>query len=162
MNKCNLFAVAIAFCLIFWPLASAQALIHSHNDENGTPVLRSIESLRDLDYQAWQLVAYREGLPGGPLRLRIVGYPGKVRLNHPTALQVQSGEKNWNLADITLKNPTLSSDSRDAAAEFDLEPLLSSLKKNRPLRLKLPGVFTELPVPPFVVQEWRELPNQPL
>ena len=43
----------------------AQALVHAHNDENGTPVVRSLESLRDLDYQSWQVVAYREGPPGG-------------------------------------------------------------------------------------------------
>ena len=44
----------------------AQALVHAHNDENGTPVVRSLESLRDLDYQSWQVVAYREGPPGRP------------------------------------------------------------------------------------------------
>jgi hypothetical protein len=27
----------------------AQALVHAHNDENGTPVVRSLESLRDRD-----------------------------------------------------------------------------------------------------------------
>jgi hypothetical protein len=67
--------------------APALAQLHAHPDENGTPVVRSLESLRDLDYQSWQVVAYREGPPGGPLKLRIVGYPGKVRLDHPTALQ---------------------------------------------------------------------------
>ena len=40
--------------------------------------------------------------------------------------------------------------------------LLADLNKNRPLRLQLPGVFNELPVPPFVVKEWRELPSYPL
>ena len=49
----------------------AQALVHAHNDENGIPVVRSLESLRDLDYQSWQVVAYREGPPGGTLKLRI-------------------------------------------------------------------------------------------
>ncbi|MFN9945156.1 MAG: DUF3122 domain-containing protein, partial [bacterium] len=46
-----------------------------------------------------------------------------------------------------------------AAAEFDLAPLLADLTNNRPLRLELPGVFTELPVPPYVVKEWRQLPD---
>ncbi|MCF8135495.1 MULTISPECIES: DUF3122 domain-containing protein [Synechococcus] len=159
----RILGVFIALALLLLPCGNqAAAQLQSHNDGNGVPVLRSIESLRDLDYQAWQLVAYREGEAGGPLRLRVVGYPGKVRLNHPTALEVFSGERHWALTDITLNNPTLSTDSRDAAAEFDLAPLLSDIKKNRPLRLVLPGVFTELPVPPFVVKEWRELPNQPL
>ena len=31
------------------------------------------------------------------------------------------------------------------------------LDKNRPLRLSLSGVFSELPVPPFVVKEWRSI-----
>lgn len=44
----------------------AQALVHAHNDENGTPVVRSLESLRDLDYQSWQVVAYREGPLAAP------------------------------------------------------------------------------------------------
>ena len=137
----------------------AQALVHAHNDENGPPVVRSLESLRDLDYQSWQVVAYREGPPGGPLKLRIVGYPGKVRLDHPTSLQVRSGHFRWELADVTLANPQLAGDGRAAAAEFDLAPLLADLHQDRPLRLVLPGVFVELPVPPFVVAEWRSLPS---
>jgi hypothetical protein len=136
---------------------AAEALLHSHPDENGTPVLRSLESLRDLDYQSWQLVAYRQGPPDGPLTLRVVGFPGKVRLEHPTALLVRSGRMQWQLADITLANPQLAGDGRSAAAEFNLTPLLADLQQNRPLRLQLPGVFVELPVPPYVVAEWRSL-----
>lgn len=139
--------------------APALAQVHAHPDENGTPVVRSLESLRDLDYQSWQAVAYRQGPPGGPLILRIVGYPGRVRLDHPTSLMVHSGRQNWQLQDITTDNPKLAADGRDAAAEFNLAPLLESLNQNRPLRLELPGVFVELPVPPYVVGEWRSLPN---
>ena len=138
--------------------APAQAQIHGHGDENGGQVVRSLDSLRDLDDQSWQLVAYREGPPGGPLRLRIVSFPGRVRLDHPIPLQVSSGRSHWDLADITTENPKLARDGRDAAAEFDLGPLLADLQQNRPLRLRLPGVFVELPVPPYVVAEWRSLP----
>jgi hypothetical protein len=151
--------IGLLLAVALWlglPMA-AQAQLHAHADENGIPVVRSLESLRDLDYQSWQLVAYREGRPGGPLKLRVVGYPGKVRLDHPTALQVRSGRRHWELADITLDNPKLAADGRAAAAEFDLAPLLAELQQDRPLRLELPGVFVELPVPPFVVAEWRSL-----
>jgi hypothetical protein len=82
-----------------------------------------------------------------------------VRLDHPTPLLVTGGRRLWELADITLSSPKLAGDGRAAAAEFDLTPLLADLKNNRPLRLELPGVFTELPVPPYVVEEWRSLPN---
>jgi hypothetical protein len=69
--------------------APAWALIHAHPDETtATGVVRSLESLRDLDYQSWQVVAYREGAPRpeAPITLRIVSYPGRVRLDHPTPL----------------------------------------------------------------------------
>jgi hypothetical protein len=149
-------APAIATGLAIPPFAQIQA----HTEATGTSVVRSLESLRDLDYQSWTVVAYREGPPGAsaPLRLRIIGYPGMLRLDHPTALRVSSGRGHWNLADITLANPTLASDGRAAAAEFDLAPLIADLAQNRPLRLALPGGFTELPVPPYVVSEWRSLP----
>jgi hypothetical protein len=138
----------------------ALAMIHAHPDSStATGVVRSLETLRDLDYRSWQLVAYREGPVGGALRLRVVGYPGRVRLDHPTPLLVSGGRRLWELADITLANPKLVNDGRDAAAEFDLAPLLADLTNNRPLRLELPGVFTELPVPPYVVAEWRQLPD---
>jgi hypothetical protein len=143
------------------PAHPAWAMIHAHPDEStATGVVRSLESLRDLDYQSWQVVAYREG-PANPeatITLRIVGYPGRVRLDHPTPLLITAGRRLWELADTTLTSPKLAADGRAAAAEFDLTPLLADLQTNRPLRLELPGVFTELPVPPYVVEEWRSLP----
>ncbi len=140
--------------------APAAAMLHAHPDsDTGTGVVRSLETLRDLDYRSWQVVAYRQGPKGGVLRLRIVGYPGRVRLDHPTPLLASSGRRLWELRDVTLTNPKLVNDGRDAAAEFDLAPLLEDLQSNRPLRLELPGVFSELPIPPYVVKEWRQLPG---
>ena len=152
-----LLSLLLALLVALMQPPPAHALLHNHPDETGIPVLRSLESLRDLDYQSWQLVAYREGPPGGPLRLRVVGFPGKVRLDHPTPLLVRSGRLQWQLDDVTLANPKLAGDGRAAAAEFNLAPLLADLDRNRPLRLQLPGVFVELPVPPYVVAEWRSL-----
>ena len=155
-----LLAPLLALILAIAP-APALAQVHAHPDADGTPVVRSLESLRDLDDQSWQVVAYREGPPGGPLRLRIVGYPGKVRLDHPTALEVRSGRLLWALEDVTLSSAAMARDNRSAAAEFDLAPLLADLEQNRPLRLRLPRVFSELAVPPYVVAEWRSLPDAP-
>jgi Protein of unknown function (DUF3122) len=140
------------------------ALLQISPEETGTGLVRSLESLRDLDYQSWQVVAYREGAPGtqAPLILRIVSYPGRLRFDHPEPLLVRSGRRLWSLSDITLSSPKLAADSRAAAAEFDLTPLVAELQNDRPLRLELPGVFVELPVPPYVVAEWRRLPLEPL
>ena len=80
-----------------------------------------------------------------------------LRIDHPTDLRVESGRKQWLLDDKTLLNMELVNDGRQAAAEFDLNELIQNIDKNRPLRLSLTGVFSELPVPPFLVKEWRTL-----
>ena len=124
---------------------------------NGELINASSEFLRDLDFETWQLVAYKSPLFEDKLILRVIGYPGNLRIDHPTNLNVESGRKKWLLEDKTLLNVELANDVRQAAAEFDLDELIQNLDKNRPLRLSLSGVFSELPVPPFVVKEWRSL-----
>ncbi|MCS5697551.1 DUF3122 domain-containing protein [Cyanobium sp. FGCU-52] len=152
-------ALLLGFLVLLGSPKGAQAQIQASPMETGTGLVRSLESLRDLDYQSWQVVAYRQGpaRAGAPITLRIVSYPGRVRLDHPTPLEVRSGRLQWQLDDITLTSPKLSADNRAAAAEFDLSLLLADLRLSRPLRLQLPGVFVELPVPPYVVEEWRSL-----
>ena len=160
--RCLIFSVLAPLLLMLGWTSPAAAQVHQHENEAGVTMVRSLESLRDLDYNSWQAVAYRVGEPGQPVVLRIVGFPGRLRLDHPTSLQVMAGRREWDLDDTTLSNPVLASDGREAAAEFALDPLLDALNNNRPLRLVLPGVFTELPVPPYVVGEWRSLQSEPL
>ena len=124
---------------------------------NGELINASSEFLRDLDFETWQLVAYKSPIYEDKLILRVIGYPGNLRIDHPTDLRVESGRKQWLLHDKTLLNQELANDGRQDAAEFDLDELIKNLDKNRPLRLSLSGVFSELPVPPFVVKEWRSL-----
>ncbi len=118
---------------------------------------RSLESLRDFDDRTWQIVVYPSPNYSGSLILRIVGYPGNLRMNHPTNLLASSGRKNWNLQDITLKNNQLTRDLSEGAAEFEITPLIEDLSKNRPLRFSLKGVFSDLSIPPYLVGEWRSL-----
>ena len=147
--------------LFFGPSVAKAKLQFSENDD-GTTFTRSLESLRDLDYQTWQVVVYPQISSEKTLILRIVGYPGTLRMDHPTSLEVHSGLRDWDLKDITLSNSKLASDPREAAAEFDLSPLLNDLSNNRPLRFMLPGVFTDLPIPPYLVNEWRSFLQEKL
>tara|TARA_B100000579_G_scaffold375513_1_gene340378 strand:- start:846 stop:1340 length:495 start_codon:yes stop_codon:yes gene_type:complete len=120
-------------------------------------IKRSLESLRDLDYQTWQVIVYPSSKDSKNLILRIVGYPGSLRIDHPTNLMVSSGRKNWDLKDITKKSNTKLETLNDSTAEFDIAPLMADLDKNRPLRLSLPGLINDLPIPPYLVSEWRTL-----
>ncbi len=141
--------------LIFSPIQVSAEV--AETEINGELINASSEFLRDLDFETWQLVAYKSPLFADKLILRVIGYPGNLRIDHPTSLKVESGRKQWLLDDKTLLNVELANDGRQAAAEFDLDKLIKNLDKNRPLRLSLSGVFSELPVPPFVVKEWRSM-----
>ena len=123
----------------------------------GKEIKRSLESLRDLDYQTWQLIVYPSSKVSNNLTLRIVGYPGSLRIDHPTNLLVHSGRKEWDLKDITKESKFKVETLNDSAAEFDLSPLIAELDKNRPLRFHLPGLINDLPIPPYLVGEWRTL-----
>ncbi len=158
--KRTFFTLLLAIVFLLFTPSIAQSKLQFSEGEDGISFIRSLESLRDLDYQTWQVVAYPKDLSGGPLVLRIVGYPGTLRLDHPISLEVHAGLKDWRLQDITLLNSKLATDPREAAAEFDLSPLLNDLTNNRPLRFTLPDVFNDLPIPPYVVSEWRSLPQK--
>ena len=131
---------------IFYPLKVFAEV--AETEINGELINASSEFLRDLDFETWQLVAYKSPLFEDKLILRVIGYPGNLRIDHPTDLRVESGRKQWLLDDKTLLNVELTNDGRQAAAEFDLNELIQNIDKNRPLRLSLSGVFSELPVPP--------------
>ncbi len=145
----------LVLSFIFNPLKAYAEI--AETEINGDFINASSEFLRDLDFETWQLVAYKSPLYENKLILRVIGYPGNLRIDHPTELNVESGRKKWFLDDKTLLNVELANDGRQAAAEFDLDELIQNIDKNRPLRLSLSGVFSELPVPPFLVKEWRSL-----
>ena len=157
----DLFRLLISFALIICcfftsvnkTFAESQV---SHGDQK-KEMKRSLESLKDLDYQTWQLIVYPSGKDSKKLILRIVGYPGSLRFDHPTNMTVESGRKIWALKDITKNSKTSVEVLNDSVAEFDITSLVSELDKNRPLRFKLPGLINELPIPPYLVSEWRSL-----
>ena len=157
----NLFRLIISFLLICFVLfisanqsfADSKVLLNDQKKE----IKRSLESLKDMDYQTWQIIVYPRSIESQNLILRIVGYPGSLRIDHPTSLKVNSGIKTWYLKDITKNSKIKLETLNDSAAEFDLSTLIAELDKNRPLRLSLPGLINDLPIPPYLVSEWRSL-----
>ena len=157
----NLFRLIIScllICCCFFISANksyADSKVTSNDQKK--EIKRSLESLKDLDYQTWQIIVYPTSKESKNLTLRIVGYPGSLRIDHPTNLSVNSGRKTWDLRDITKTSKINVKTLNDSAAEFDLSILIAELDKNRPLRLRLPGLINDLPIPPYLVSEWRSL-----
>ena len=157
-NSLRLIISCLLICCCFF-ISANKSYADSNialNDQK-KEIKRSLESLKDLDYQTWQIIVYPSSKESKNLILRIVGYPGSLRIDHPTNLRVKSGRKTWDLKDITKISKIGVKTLNDSAAEFDLSILISELDKNRPLRLSLPGLINDLPIPPYLVGEWRSL-----
>ncbi|WP_413678374.1 DUF3122 domain-containing protein [Prochlorococcus sp. MIT 0916] len=157
----NLFRLIISCLLIGCCFLTSANKSHADSkvvlNDQKKEIKRSLESLKDLDYQTWQIIVYPSSKESKNLILRIVGYPGSLRIDHPTNLIVNSGIKTWNLKDITKNSKIKVGNLNDSAAEFDLSTLIAELDKNRPLRLSLPDLINDLPIPPYLVSEWRSL-----
>ncbi|HEY9896575.1 MAG TPA: DUF3122 domain-containing protein, partial [Candidatus Sericytochromatia bacterium] len=117
---------------------------------------RSLQTLRDRSNQAWQVVLYKQ-VQGGltqSLHLRLVGFPGGAALEHPHSLKITTGtERIW----LAPETPPVTDTSN--VAEYDLLEVMRELNSTTPLRLTVPvqGQPIELPVPPFAVEEWRQV-----
>ena len=149
----------MSFDLLFFFTSANKSYADSKvtSNDQKKEIKRSLESLKDLDYQTWQIIVYPSSKESKNLTLRIVGYPGSLRIDHPTSLRVNSGRKTWDLKDITINSKINVEALNDSAVEFDLSTLIAELDKNRPLRLSLPGLINDLPIPPYLVSEWRSL-----
>ena len=147
----------LIFCCFFSSVNKSYADSKVTLNDQKKEIKRSLESLKDLDYQTWQIIVYPSSKESHNLILRIVGYPGSLRIDHPTNLIVNAGRKTWDLKDITKNRKIKAETLNDSAAEFDLSILIAELDKNRPLRLRLPGLINDLLIPPYLVSEWRSL-----
>ena len=106
----NDYSAKILICLVIIPLLLVPVKSYAEVEEtqiNGALINASTEFLRDLDYETWQLVVYQSSINDEKLVLRVIGYPGNLRIDHPLSLDVESGRKKWKLDDITLLNTCL-------------------------------------------------------
>jgi len=132
------------------------ASVHTYPEGNDRVMIRSLQTLRDRTNQAWQVVFYKRVQHGltQSLHLRLVGFPCGVALQHPSALKITTGtEKVWMATETAPVTDALN------VAEYDLFEVMRQLTATTPLRLTVPvqGESIELPIPPFVVEEWRKV-----
>ncbi|MEG3932376.1 DUF3122 domain-containing protein [Microcoleus sp. T3_B1] len=149
--------IILCLSLILAVNPPAFASIHKYPETAETVMFRSVQSLRDTDDKAWQVVLYKRVKSGvvKSLNLRLVGFPG-TELQHPVPLKVAAGKREmgnandiWNESGLPIN-----------VGEYDFKSIITQLESNRPLLLSLPVKNlkeTELLVPPFAVREWRLL-----
>ncbi len=135
---------------------NAIASIHQYPETANQVMYRSVQSLRDTQEKAWQLILYKRVNSGfiQDFNLRIVGFPGSV-LPHPIPVELYREKFKLGLAeDITyqLNLP-------ENVGEYDFREIITKIQSNSPLRILLPRQKypIEILIPPFVIKEWRSL-----
>ncbi|WP_017713855.1 DUF3122 domain-containing protein [Prochlorothrix hollandica] len=138
----------------------AQASIQAYPEGDRQILYRSQQSIRDDRDQAWQAVFFKRmtETETTALHLRLVGFPGMGYPARARSLRVVTGpEQEWEFPNVSHQEVNLT----DNAGQYDLNRFMAEESRDLPLKLYLsirnsrfPAVLT---VPPYVVQEWRQV-----
>ncbi|MEO0867423.1 MAG: DUF3122 domain-containing protein [Cyanobacteria bacterium J06642_11] len=155
--------VVLVFSL--WISPAAWASVHVYHERPGQTTVRSQQSLRDRNDRSWQAILFKRYRPDGleGLYLRLVGFPGVVKIDPQRPLTIDTGTSiSWQ-APPKLNPPTPA--LPDNTNQYDVVVVMDELQKSIPLTLAIPlqgKAPSKIIVPPYAVQEWRDLAAQTL
>ena len=147
------------------PLGPAPALasLHTYHEQPGQVTHRSMQSLPDRRGFSWQAVLFRryppaqEGAAVPQTDLRLVGFPGQVRIDRHRPLEIQTGtSRHWQAPYSVFQGL---SELPENVAQYDVDVILGQLSGPTALTLGVPlegGRSVDVIVAPFVVKEWLE------
>ena len=160
--------VLAGLCLtIVLGTSPALASVHVYHERPGQTTLRSQQSLRDRKDRSWQAILFKRYRPDGldGLYLRLVGFPGVITVDPQQPLTIATGTiVGWQASPkLDPPTPVLPSNTN----QYDMTAVMADLEKAIPLTLQVPlqgkspsSRMGEIVVPPYAVQEWRELAAQ--
>lgn len=157
----SLLVVGLLTLLAPWP---ALASIHTYHEQPGQTTHRSRQSLRDQNDLAWQATVFKRYF-GDELQgtyLRLVGFPGLVKVGAEESLSVQTGTaRQWNAPSSPADQVAVQTkELPENVAQYDIGTVLGQLQRPIPLTLVVPlqsATPARLVVAPFVVEEWLQL-----
>lgn len=161
-----LLGALILSLLLGWGILAdlpAVAAIVQFKEAPGQVVYQSRQRLQDQNGNTWQAIAFKRIRPDGSTHvyLRLVGFPGAVNLDRSEPLTLTNSlGQTLTAADASNQIFTDANSPEPNVGQYDLQPILSQLRPELPLRLSLPTINNAaiiLPVPPALVQEWQRL-----
>jgi len=142
---------------------SASAAIRQLEESPNQMVYQARQSLKDQHGNTWQTIAFKRVRPDGnsSFELRLVGFPDLVAIDHAQPLTLTNSLGKALIANDTSSN-IFKEGSQPNVGQYDLQPLLSELQAEIPLKISLPtlkGDAISLSVPPSLVAEWQTVAN---
>ncbi len=139
----------------------AAATIRQLEEAPGQMVYQSQRALKDQYGSTWQTIAFKRIRSGGEasFELRLVGFPGVVEIDRSQPLILTNSiGKTFTAADSSSSIFIQPNQPQSNVGQYDLQPLLSQLQPELPLKITLPTISGEkvrLAVPPALIQEWQ-------
>ena len=143
------------------PIASGA--IRQLEESPNQMVYQSRQTLKDQHGNTWQTVAFKRVRPDGnsSFELRLIGFPDMVAIDHAQPLTLTNSLGKTLTAADTSSN-IFKEGAQGNVGQYDLQPLLSELQAEIPLKISLPtlkGDAISLSVPPSLVAEWQTVAN---
>ncbi len=142
--------------LTFFPIQSASATIRQHPEAPGKILYQSRHRLTDTAHRSWQLILFKqiEQEQIKQISLRIVGFPGEVKLNHPEPLTIITDRgKVLQASDEFVEYSPAAN-----VGQYDFKNILEKLSMSSSISLELnlnsqPKI--QLNIPSEVLLEWQ-------
>lgn len=141
-----------------WDVKASEALLRQHHDSPGVLRYHSQVSIKDDQGYAWQVLLFKQNYQNAvkDLRLRLVGFPGVVKLAHPQPLEIITAEgKLLSASDAYAETAPAAN-----VGEYNVTDVLSKLSTTDALKLSVlisSGQPLFLDIPKTVVTEWQLL-----
>jgi hypothetical protein len=145
----------------------ATAAVRQLEEAPGQIVYQSWQALKDQHGNSWQAIAFKRIRPNGQtsFNLRLVSFPGIVEIDRSQPLTFTNPlGQTLTAADDSSHLFTAATHPETNVGQYDLQPLLSQLQAEIPLKLSLPilqGETIHLLISPRLVQEWQTVFNRP-
>jgi hypothetical protein len=145
---------AILAVFLFLP-NSAEASIRKTEEADGQILYQSRHQLQDNQQQTWQVVLFKreKGETETDVKLRLVGFPGKVEVAHPEPLVIETDRAAWQAEDLFAeKSPAPN------VGQYRVGEIIYDLSPEDRIVLKIPertGEEITLKVPGVIILEWK-------
>ena len=143
----------------------AASNIRELTESSGQMVYQARQTLKDQHGNNWQALAFERVRNDGQTSffLRLVGFPKVAEIDHSQPLTLTNSlGKSLTATDSSNDIFTDSFEPQPNVGQYNLQPLLSQLQAEIPLKLSLPIIGNEaisLSVPPSFVEEWQTIAN---
>ena len=144
-------------------VSPAAAAIRRLEETPGQIVYQSRQTVRDQNGNSWQTIAFKRVRSDGDasLYLRLVGFPGTAEIDRSRPLTLTNSlGQSLTAPDASSQIFTDATSPEPNVGQYDLQPALSQLQSEIPLRLTLPTTDTAsviLPISPTLIEEWQTL-----